>query len=44
MVVSITISSLIAVGVIGYIVLSFLSSPRIIEPLRSRGLRILTDK
>ena len=43
MVVSITISSLIAVGVIGYIVLSFLSSPRVIGPLRARGLKILTD-
>jgi uncharacterized membrane protein len=43
MVVSITISSLIAVGVIGYIVLSFLSSPRVIGPLRARGLKVLTD-
>lgn len=44
MIVSITISSLVAVGVLGYTVLSLLSSPKIIGPLRSRGLRALTDK
>ena len=41
MIVSITISSVIAVGVIGYLVLSVLSRPRIIEPLKSRGLKVL---
>jgi len=44
MIVSITISSIIAVGVIGYAVLSVLSRPRIIEPLKSRGLKVLSDK
>jgi uncharacterized membrane protein len=44
MVLSITISSLITVGVLGYIALSFLSRPRIIEPLRARGLKVLTQK
>ena len=43
MIVSITISSVIAVGVVGYLVLSVLSRPRIIEPLRSRGLKILKN-
>jgi uncharacterized membrane protein len=44
MIASITISSLIAVTVIGYIVLSVLSRPRIIEPLKSLGLKVLEDK
>jgi len=44
MIVSITISSLIAVGGLGYMVLSLLSSPKILEPLRSRGLRVVEDK
>ena len=39
--ISITISSLIAVTVIGYIVLQILSRPAIIEPLKSRGLKVL---
>jgi len=39
MIVSITISSLIAVGGIGYLLLSVLSRPGIIGPLRSRGLK-----
>ena len=38
---SLTISSLIAVAVIGYLILSMLSRPTIIEPLKSRGLRII---
>jgi uncharacterized membrane protein len=42
MVVSITISSLITVAVIGYLVLSILSRPNIIEPLKSRGLKVVT--
>jgi len=40
MIVSITVSSLIAVAVIGYVVLSILSRPNIIEPLKSRGLKV----
>lgn len=39
MIVSITASSLIAVAVIGYLVLSILSRQNIIEPLKSRGLK-----
>ncbi len=41
MIASITISSLIAVAVIGYSVLSILSQPNIIEPLKSRGLKVI---
>ena len=44
MIVSITISSLIAVAVIGYLVLSILSRPNIIEPLKSRGLKVVAEK
>jgi len=42
MIVSITISSLIAVAVIGYSLLTILSRPSVIEPLKSRGLKVLT--
>jgi uncharacterized membrane protein len=41
MMISILISSLIATAVIGYIVLRILSRPSIIEPLKSRGLKVL---
>ena len=44
MVVSITVSSLIAVAVLGYVVLMLLSRPSIIEPLKSRGLKVVRDK
>jgi uncharacterized membrane protein len=44
MIVSITISSLIAVAVIGYTLLSVLSRPGIIEPLKSRGLKVVAQK
>jgi uncharacterized membrane protein len=44
MIASLTISSLIAVGVIGYIVLSAFSRRRIIEPLKSLGLKVVDDK
>jgi hypothetical protein len=44
MIVSITVSSLIAVAVIGYLVLSILSRPNIIEPLKSRGLKVVAEK
>jgi len=42
MIVSITISSLIAIAVIGYSLLNILGRPSVIEPLKSRGLRVLT--
>ncbi len=44
MIASLTISSLIAVAVIGYLVLSILSRPNIIEPLKSRGLKVVDQK
>lgn len=44
MVVSITISSLIAIGLIGYALLSTLSRENIVEPLKSRGLKVITNK
>ena len=43
MIVSITISSLIAIAVIGYLVLSILSRPSIIGPLKSHGLKVLVE-
>ncbi len=39
MIVSITISSLIAIAVIGYLLLSILCKPSILEPLKSHGLK-----
>jgi uncharacterized membrane protein len=42
MITSITISSLIAITVIGYSLLTILSRPNIIEPLKSRGLKVIT--
>lgn len=44
MIVSITLSSVIALGVLGYSLLSVLSRKGIVEPLKSRGLKILADK
>jgi uncharacterized membrane protein len=44
MIASITISSLVAVAVIGYALLSILSRPNIIEPLKSRGLKVVDNK
>jgi uncharacterized membrane protein len=44
MIASITISSLIAVAVIGYALLSVLSRPSIMEPLKSRGLKVVAPK
>jgi uncharacterized membrane protein len=44
MIVSLTISSLIAVAVIGYALLLVLSRPGIIEPLKSRGLKVVDQK
>ena len=43
MMVSLTISSLITIAGIGYILLLVLSRPRIIEPLRSHGLKTLAQ-
>ena len=43
MIVSITISSLIAIAVIGYLLLSILSRPSIIGPLKSHGLKVLAE-
>jgi len=43
MIVSITISSLIAIVLIGYLMLSILSKPNILEPLKSRGLKVITE-
>jgi hypothetical protein len=44
MIVSLTISSLIAVAVMGYALLSILSRPSIIEPLKSHGLKVVAPK
>jgi uncharacterized membrane protein len=41
MLISILISSWIAIAVIGYAVLRILSRPNIIEPLKSRGLKVV---
>lgn len=44
MILSITVSSLIAVAVIGYLALSMLSRPNIINPLKARGLKVVSEK
>jgi uncharacterized membrane protein len=41
MIVSITVSSLVAIAGIGYTLLSALSRPSVIEPLKSRGLKVV---
>jgi uncharacterized membrane protein len=41
--ISILVSSLIAIAVIGYLVLRILSRPSIIEPLKSHGLKTLIE-
>jgi len=43
MVISITISSWMAMAVIGYSLLIILSRPGIIEPLKSRGLKVVKE-
>jgi len=43
MIASITISSLIAIGVAGYSILSLLSRPKIVQPLKSRGLKVYLE-
>jgi len=40
---SITVSSLIAMAVIGYSLLNVLSRPNIIKPLKARGLKVVTE-
>jgi uncharacterized membrane protein len=44
MIASITISSLIAVSIVGYVLLLALSRRGIIEPLKSRGLKVVDQK
>ena len=44
MIISITISSLIVIAGIGYILLSIMSSKGIIEPLKSRGLKVVAEQ
>jgi len=41
MIVSLTISSFIAIAGVGYVLLTALSRPSVIEPLKSRGLKVL---
>ena len=41
MIVSITISSLITIAIIGYGLLTILSRPGVIDPLKSRGLKVI---
>jgi len=43
MMISVTVSSFIAVTVIGYLILVALSRPGVIEPLKSRGLKVLSS-
>jgi len=42
-IVSITISSLLAIAVIGYILLTILSKPSIVNPLKSKGLKVTAE-
>ncbi len=42
MIISITVSSLVAVAVIGYMLLLAISRPSVIEPVKSKGLKIYT--
>ena len=44
MIISLTISSLIAVSIVGYVLLLALSRRGIIEPLKSRGLKVVDQK
>jgi len=43
MIVSITISSLVAMAAIGYALLKALSRPNVIKPLKSHGLKVYVD-
>ncbi|MBT0158776.1 QueT transporter family protein [Candidatus Bathyarchaeota archaeon A05DMB-2] len=40
LIVSVTISSFVAIAVIGYLLLSTLSRPSILKPLKSHGLKV----
>ncbi|RJS76428.1 QueT transporter family protein [Candidatus Bathyarchaeota archaeon] len=40
MVISVTASSLVAIGVIGYVLVSALSQPNIVEPIKARGVTV----
>jgi len=44
MIISITLSSLVAIAVLGYLLLSTLSRPNILTPLKSHGLRVVDAK
>ena len=44
MIASITFSSLIAIAAIGYTLLSILARTNVVEPLKSRGLRMAADE
>jgi Na+/proline symporter len=43
MIVSITVSSLVAIGGIGYVLLSIMSRWNIVGPLKSRGLKVVKE-
>ena len=43
MITSITLSSWITIAVLGYSILAILSRPNVIEPLKSRGLKVLSS-
>ena len=43
MIVSITISSLVAMAIIGYTLLKALSRPNVINPLKSHGLKVYVE-
>jgi uncharacterized membrane protein len=43
MILSVTASSIVAIGVIGYFLLAALSEPNVLKPLRSHGLKTVND-
>ena len=43
-VVSITASSIVAIAIIGYVLLTILSRSSILEPLKSKGLKVVTGR
>jgi uncharacterized membrane protein len=43
-IVSITISSVVAIAILGYVLLSILGRRGIIEPLKSRGLKVVSER
>jgi len=42
-VLSLSTSSLVTIAIIGYVLLNSLAQPSIVEPLKSRGLKVLTE-